>query len=339
LSTYTLHHGDALEVMRAMPDASVDAVITDPPYFRAVAEKWDRCWKDRGHFLEWFALLVEQWQRLLKPNGSLFTFASPLMAAHVQVEIDRRFKVLNHIVWDKGVRRSGIMRKTDLRQWFDHSERAIFAEHEGANSMALGESGYAAQCEKTRQHVYKPLVDYMRGEWLKLEEPFGNANKAIGTCTMAGHYFKQSQFTFPTAANYAKLRAYAVARGVEAFGAQYEDLRSQYEDLRSQYEDLRRPFKTTDSQQFRGIWKFQFLAGVNKIHPTQKPLPLMLHVVAHITLPGAVILDPFMGSGSTGEAALRLGREFIGVEVDAGFYAGAERRLATISPDLFEATK
>jgi adenine-specific DNA-methyltransferase len=58
--------------MRNLPDASVDAVVTDPPYYRVKDEDWDRQWDDPSAFLAWLNQVAEQWQRVLKPNGSLY---------------------------------------------------------------------------------------------------------------------------------------------------------------------------------------------------------------------------------------------------------------------------
>ena len=60
--------------------------------------------------------------------------------------------------------------------------------------------------------------------------------------------------------------------------------------------------------------------GGQMVHPTEKPVSLMEGLIADVTLPGGVVLDPFMGSGSTGVAASNLGRRFIGVEKDAGYF-------------------
>jgi hypothetical protein len=84
-----------------------------------------------------------------------------------------------------------------------------------------------------------------------------------------------------------------------------------------------------------GVWIHPIeVAGVagggsaGRDHPTQKPVPLMLDLVSDFTDPDELILDPFAGSGTTGVAALRLGRRFIGIEKDEKYAAIARERLA-----------
>lgn len=62
-------------------------------------------------------------------------------------------------------------------------------------------------------------------------------------------------------------------------------------------------------------------------HPTQKPLKLLLEWVAKFSDPGETILDPFMGSGTTGVACAMLGRRFIGIEKDERYFDLAVRRI------------
>lgn len=62
-------------------------------------------------------------------------------------------------------------------------------------------------------------------------------------------------------------------------------------------------------------------------HMTVKPTNLMARLVEVFTVPGQVVLDPFMGSGSTGIAALQTGRKFIGFEIDEGYFRTSARRL------------
>jgi site-specific DNA-methyltransferase (adenine-specific)/modification methylase len=66
------------------------------------------------------------------------------------------------------------------------------------------------------------------------------------------------------------------------------------------------------------------------VHPTQKPLRVLRQLVEWGSRPGDLVLDPFMGVGSTGAAALELGRRFIGIELDEGDVGAARRRLEAI---------
>jgi len=64
-----------------------------------------------------------------------------------------------------------------------------------------------------------------------------------------------------------------------------------------------------------------------RFHPTQKPLSLMLWVIENYTNYNDTIFDPFMGSGTTGVACVQLGRNFIGCEIDEGYFNIAKKRI------------
>lgn len=64
------------------------------------------------------------------------------------------------------------------------------------------------------------------------------------------------------------------------------------------------------------------------IHPTQKPERLLERLLNLVSRAGAVVVDPFMGSGSTAIACLNSGRHFIGWEIDKEYFHGAEKRIA-----------
>ena len=68
-------------------------------------------------------------------------------------------------------------------------------------------------------------------------------------------------------------------------------------------------------------------APTDRQHPTQKPLDLMKWAVSNVADPAAVCCDPFMGSGTTGVAAVQLGRTFIGIERDPNYFAIACKRI------------
>lgn len=329
MASFTLHHGDALEVLRGMPDNCVDAVVTDPPYFKVKNLAWDRQWDKPRAFLAWMGELCEQWQRVLKPNGSLYCFASPKMARQVGNRIAERFNILSEITWAKPERHyvppyCG----NDMQRTFTPlSERIIFAEHFGADNIAKGEAGYAAKCDELRGFVFEPLRAYLDGERIAAGLTPDEVNVICGFREKGGmagrHWFNASQFAMPTEKSYLAARA-ATGR-----------FQREYEDLRREYEDLRRPFSVTADVPYTDVWDFPTVQAYKGKHPCEKPLAMLLHIVRSSTREGATVLDCFMGSGSTGEAALRLGRNFIGIEKDAEWIAKARTRLegaSTVAP-------
>jgi len=80
---------------------------------------------------------------------------------------------------------------------------------------------------------------------------------------------------------------------------------------------------------FRNLWS-GILRSSEKgeyYHPTQKPIELMEWCLRFVKEDGA-ILDPYMGSGSTGVACVKTGRDFIGIEIDHGYFEIAKQRIA-----------
>ncbi len=78
-------------------------------------------------------------------------------------------------------------------------------------------------------------------------------------------------------------------------------------------------------------------AGAGGVHTCPKPLAFATRLLARFSLPGETVLDPFMGSGTTGVAAVKLGRRFTGIEIDESYFSIACKRIeaALKQPDLF----
>ncbi|MEO6785721.1 MAG: site-specific DNA-methyltransferase [Chthoniobacteraceae bacterium] len=83
-------------------------------------------------------------------------------------------------------------------------------------------------------------------------------------------------------------------------------------------------------RQMKSVWRMKAPTGAEKTHgrhPTQKPLELVERCLLASTNPGDLVLDPFLGSGTTGVAAARLGRRFVGIEMSAAFIETARKRV------------
>jgi len=129
------------------------------------------------------------------------------------------------------------------------------------------------------------------------------------------------QWALPTAENYEWLRSLFNSNGGDY-------LRREYEDLRREYEDLRRYFKLQPGHPKTDIWEFPSAKPEERLgHPTPKPLALIRFMVEISARPDSVILDPFMGSGTTLLAAKLEGRRAIGIEKNREYCDIAVERL------------
>ncbi|HVY83906.1 MAG TPA: DNA methyltransferase [Caulobacterales bacterium] len=99
-----------------------------------------------------------------------------------------------------------------------------------------------------------------------------------------------------------------------------------------------------DDLQMRSDWTLPLCTGAERIkgkdggkaHPTQKPEALLHRIVLATSRPGDLVVDPFFGTGTTGAAAKRLGRHYLGIERDASYAAAARARLKKVIPAAAE---
>lgn len=160
MRAYTLHHGDCLQVMRAMPDNSVDAIVTDPPYgLEFMGKEWDAPWKgdnrqpgddsytesasrhsnfvrygmsagyggDLGAKMRGFQDWTEQWARealrVLKPGGHLLAFSGSRTYHRMACAIeDAGFEIRDQIMWLYG---SGFPKSLDVSKAIDKAAGRI----------------------------------------------------------------------------------------------------------------------------------------------------------------------------------------------------------------------
>lgn len=100
------------------------------------------------------------------------------------------------------------------------------------------------------------------------------------------------------------------------YGQQYENIML-YNKGRSVFKEHRYP----------DVWKFNRVSGKNQLHQDEKPTDLLGRIIKNSTNESDVVLDTFMGSGSTGVAAKNLNRNFIGIELDEKYFNIAKERI------------
>jgi len=322
----TVMVGDCLSITAGLPDSSVNLIVSDWPYYRVKSEDWDRQWKTPAEYLDWIGAVCEQYRRVLAPNGSLYAFASPEMAARVECVVREWFEVVNFITWAKPEfsTKAEMFDKGTMRSYFPSSERIIFAEHYGADSQAKGVSGYGAKCDELHGFVFEPLRAYLDGERRRAGLRIGDMNLVCGTtfnqrntntcpiqwCMITEKKYKNLQLAYPG-----------------FFIRSYKDLRAEYEDLRAEYEDLRRPFNASIDAPYTDVWTFPTVGTYPGKHPCEKPLALIEHIINMSSRPGDLVCDFFMGGGTTAVAAMRTGRRWFGCDVSPDYVRLANEQI------------
>ena len=312
----TIINADCMDVLKKLPDKCVDLVLTDPPYFGIVKDKWDNQWKDIYEFQTFVGLIGKELKRVLKDNGAIYWFGDDKTIAYCQIELDKEFNLLNNIVWRKvnGMCAKGA--KSVYRSYAPITERILFYDK--------GEDKSGLTMLFNTPDLFASVKKYMRDEKNKVkqkmcfttEKEFNEyINKITETSSVVSHhYFADSQYSFPTFEIYKKLQTTGF------FQREYEDLRREYEDLRRTWNNLN---TATD------VLDFPIISG-QIIHPTQKPLNLISYLLERSSKEKNIVLDCFSGSGTTAIACHNLKRHFICIEKDPNYWAASMKRLEDV---------
>jgi site-specific DNA-methyltransferase (adenine-specific) len=322
-----VYEADARKVAETLPEGVASCAILDGPFGFAKAA-WDRI--PRGGTLgDLYTGHLDDVGRVCAKSASLYVWNTEGGWAELHPLILARgwtFRTL--IVWDKGLAQATAYHATpeDRRSWPDVTEVCGFYQREAwaPNTCAGSEIGYAAG--RDERNWVRP---WLAEEWSAAGLRMRDADKALGTNGMAGHYFQPSQWALPTWEAYAKLAAYATAHGPErerpylvhpsqwpegGLRASYDHLRAEYDHLRAEYEASRPPF--TCPLGVGNVWTHNAVSGIERLrtadgatlHPCQKPLLFAERMIRASTRPGDTVWVPFGGTLRELVAAERIAR-------------------------------
>lgn len=303
---FTLHLGDCLDVMRSLPDASVDSVVTDPPYGLAfMGKRWDY---DVPAAEVWVEVL-----RVLKPGGHLLSFGGTRTYHRAVCAIeDGGFEVRDQIGWAFGSgfpkSHNGEWGGTALKPAWEPicMARKPLTGTVAANVLAHGTGGLNIEGCRV------PTTDDLNGGAYAAERQ-DSASPWAALHQTSGKEFVQPVGRWP---------ANLIHDGSDEVLAAFPQAPGQ--------QDATGERSTGNAARFFYCAKASRAdRSANNTHPTVKPTDLMRYLCRLVTPPGGLILDPFLGSGSTGKAAVLEGFRFVGIEREATYLDIAERRIAT----------
>ena len=390
-----LHLGDCLEILSTMPEMSVDAIVTDPPYgLSFMGKKWDYDVPDEAVWQECL--------RVLKPGGHLLCFAGTRTQHRMAVRIeDAGFEIRDMIAWVYG---SGFPKSLEVSKAID---KAAGAEREVVGTVKLtgtarkstthkGHGAGATNASDPREYIetFKSITAPATPE-AQQWSGWGTALKpALEPITVA-----RKPLNGTVAENVLRHGTGAInvdgCRVGERFPANF--IHDGSEEVMGLFPETN-PSKATQRgsvkifEQGEGQWigestkrghddsggsaaRFFYCAKASKAdrdegceglqersagecvdrvigsagmespragagrtsgsrnhHPTVKPTDLMRYLCRLVTPPRGIVLDPFMGSGSTGKAAMLEGFNFIGIEREPEYMEIAKARIHAAIP-------
>ncbi|MDN7456568.1 DNA-methyltransferase [Burkholderia cenocepacia] len=379
IGSATLHLGDCRDVMKSITDASIDAIVTDPPYeLGFMGRDWDR---------SGVANDVSMWAeclRVLKPGGHLLAFSGSRTYHRMACAIeDAGFELRDQIMWIYG---SGFPKSKNLDGDWDGWGTALKPAHEpicvarkplaGTVAANVLEHGVGAlNIDACRVHG----ADALGGQYtVKRFAPGASVNAD-------GNWKQDVEYTGEMKAG--RWPANVIHDGSDEVLAAFPDAPGQlaaantdqtriknrhaYGQMRAGEASSDRRYTDTGSTNFAakpGVRRFdtgsaarffycakasrtdrneglddpgpQFTHGSTlrdaenlgaerkgNHHPTVKPTELMAYLSRLVTPPGGVVLDPFMGSGSTGKACAREGFGFVGIDLTPEYVEIARARI------------
>ena len=305
-----LMQGDCLELMKDIPDGSVDMILADLPYGTTTL-KWDSIIP--------FDKLWEQYRRITRGNGAIVLFGSEPFSSKLRVSNIKEYKY--DWVWEKSnVTRFLSVDSSPLKTFENimvfyperHLERLAKALLEKRTSK-----GY------TKKYMDEmlgsnTLYSFFEGRKLRGETVYSLPNEEHWEILVETLGVDKKIYPKDKTFNHVGLKSISKSIG----GRKKHRDESHYSFDSEGY-----------TQEHTGYSKDIIKVGTNdkRLHPTQKLVVLMEYLIKTYTNEGDTVLDNVMGSGTTGVACKNLNRNFIGIELDEECFKIATERINEMS--------
>jgi len=302
--------GDNLEIMKTLESESVDLIYLDPPFFSN--RNYEVIWGDEGeirsfqdrwaggieHYIAWLKERVVEMHRVLKKTGSIFLHCDWHADAYIRVDVldkifgERNFR--SEIIWKRQTAKKGSQFKR--KTFGQYADKIFFYSKSGKYQFQLEKIRNAEEENKLIRRYNKVDTDgrRFRVDHIELIEAMARENLI----------YEYKGYT-------PKYGWMMVKEKLEVFD----------NENRIYWSETGKPYRKYFLDEYEGkeltnIWDDITIAqGKERIgYPTQKPEALMERIIKCASNEGDLILDPFMGGGTTMAVAERLGRRWIGID-------------------------
>ena len=324
---------DSDQVAKLMNGQKADMAHNDPPY--GMKKEKEGVLNDNLNFddllqfnHDWISLQFIH----LKENGSWYCWGidEPLMDIYSNIIKpyinEQKATFRNLLTWDKGHGQG--QNSENTRSYAIADEKCLF--------VMLGVQGFNNNADNYFEG-FEPIRDWL----IKEKEKSGLKNDEIAnlTSTYHTHYWSKSQWAFPTEKDYNTLKDYC--KGI-AFVKKYDEIKKEYDEIKKEYDEIKKEYYSTRAyfnnihDNFNNVWKFDrhIRQGDEGGHATPKPIPLCERAIKSSCPDNGLVLDFFLGSGSTMVASHQLKRKCYGMELDPKYCQVIIDRMKKLDPSL-----
>ena len=301
-----LRLGDCLELMKDIPDGSVDLVLTDPPYGTvkgAPLDGWSKADTQWDVVIDTEKLFSEI-KRVLRQNGKAVLFCQEPFTTELINHQNGEFEFLYKIIWEKNNAANVLM-----------SKKAMISRYE---EICVFGKPHDAECTNELRDYFRRVLEFIGAKSCKEINLRLGHRKAEHCFYVTGNGKGSTQFSLCTEQTYNEI--------VSVFGIDKMEGFMSYSKLSEINKKYLPVFNLWEGKPAK-INILKYGADKQRFHPTQKPVKLLEDLIQTYSNDGNTVLDFTMGSGSTGVACVNTNRNFIGIELDEGYFNIAKKRI------------
>ena len=315
MKKFELWHGDCLELMKNIPDGSVDLVLTDPPY-GTMKNAPIGSWVNRGEKAEWDTAIdpvkiFEQISRILRQNGKAILFSQEPYTSRIITSAIPSLPFSYRAIWYKNVSGNSLMAKS-----------AMVSRYE---DICIFTKPHDAECTNELRDYFKKVLYFIGAKSCKEINARLGHRKAEHCFYVTGKGKGSTQFSLCTEQTYNEI--------VSVFGIDKMEGFLPYDELARLNEKYTATFNLWQGGKSKSN-VLEYKKDNDGYHPTQKPVALLEDLIQTYSNEGNTVLDFTAGSGSTGVACVNTNRHFIGIELDEGYFNIAKKRIEEAVNDL-----
>ena len=296
-----IYNMDCIDYMKTLPNECVDLIVADPPYYKAINEKWDKQWKTEEEYLQWTQQWFDECVRILKPTGVFYCYGNfDILSKQKVLIFDKQLNFRQNITLSKGLRAIAGRTSDKLRMFPTASEYLLYY----VKQDEYFDTPFSRIMKQKMNELNLTQLDISKLELSKN----GNVTGWV--------HNKLKGIQIPTENQWEKI-------------CKLFNIENKYNELVEQYNKERYIFNLPTG--ITDVWEF-IPDKVRYGHKTQKPKDITDRIIKASSNENDLVYIPFAGSGSEIVSCINNNRNYIATETSKEYIEGIiNKRIGEIA--------